>query len=541
MYLIRSGVVVAQPSCIRIRFLSQSPTDTTNSTGVAPPSLQQELSHKRIAEELKSTSVWTSKESWNPDMCRATVSRYEEALLQLSDDGTAAPSELTSAETLNSALKTLLKCRYDPSTLASKVRLWERQLGKLKQTPLTDHVSLRLLTVNGKAGNVGRTLSLLQLRQKRKYEPREREFIYAITSLQAAHSKPRNIFQADREQSVLDNPTRWLDAILMNMHVRGFPLTTSIANRMLLTYASGKTGKAVHHFYRVKRQPIAKVEKEDRPEESVAEMMPKDWYNVPDDDFGHFQPAKIKIKYHTRSPPYYKVPSKVRGSLMDGRSKLDREMDPTFSVPLAAAFAFAESLQHGACGHPPIVLNTGSYNALIKACVYRGALFRAMHVLDTMPSKKCEPNIISYNLILAGLANVGDTVTARDYYLEIINKGLEPDPFTVRALVDGLLNLGDMQSAVTVVQDIFNQHLVLPPYTTHLKILELCLASDMIFEAKRHVYFIQQLWKWEANQYHPEKVVKLIEATKRNTQLQKPALQRLFNYFGEDLPEADFF
>jgi pentatricopeptide repeat protein len=232
-----------------------------------------------------------------------------------------------------------------------------------------------------------------------------------------------------------------------------------------------------------------------------------------------------------------------------GRLRIERETEPDYSIPLASAFAFAHSLQQGACGHDPVVFNVECYNALIKACVYRGALWRAMNVLDTVIRNSTDengvslrPNHISYNLILAGLARVGDVITAQRYYHKMLNEdNLEPDAFTVRAIVDGLLNLADAPAAVTVVQDFFNQHSVLPPYTTHCKILEFCLARGMIYEAKRYVYFIQQLWYWKpVENYHSKAFIQLMRATQHNTQLQKPALQKMFAYFGETLDDRDF-
>jgi hypothetical protein len=112
---------------------------------------------------------------------------------------------------------------------------------------------------------------------------------------------------------------------------------------------------------------------------------------------------------------------------------------------------------------------------------------------------------------------------------------------TVEAIVGGLLNLGDVASAITVVQDCFNQYSVLPPYTTHLKILEFALGRGLIYEAKRHVYFIQQLWKWESNEYHSKEFIKLVTLTQKNPKLSKEAVQKLFAYFGERLDDSDFF
>lgn len=86
----------------------------------------------------------------------------------------------------------------------------------------------------------------------------------------------------------------------------------------------------------------------------------------------------------------------------------------------------------------------------------------------------------------------------------------------------------------------FNQHKVLPPYTTHLKIIEFALGSDLIYEAKRQVYFIQQLWKWTPSS-ESYKFKKIMFATQRNPKLSKRSLQNLFAYFGEELMEEDFF
>ena len=54
------------------------------------------------------------------------------------------------------------------------------------------------------------------------------------------------------------------------------------------------------------------------------------------------------------------------------------------------------------------------------------------------------------------------------------------------------------------------------------------------------MYFLQQLWHWEPNPYHTESFVKLMRATKENSQLQRPALEKLFRYFGETLEDSDF-
>ena len=110
-----------------------------------------------------------------------------------------------------------------------------------------------------------------------------------------------------------------------------------------------------------------------------------------------------------------------------------------------------------------------------------------------------------------------------------------------KALVDGQLNAADISGAVTLVQDAFNQHHVLPPYTSHLKIIEFALGNDLVFEAKRHVYFLQQLWKWQPSKEDTAEFRKMMHLTKSNPKLSRKSLQRLFAYFGEELEEKDFF
>jgi hypothetical protein len=102
----------------------------------------------------------------------------------------------------------------------------------------------------------------------------------------------------------------------------------------------------------------------------------------------------------------------------------------------------------------------------------------------------------------------------------------------------------------------FNQQHLLPPYTTHLKIIEFALGNDLIYEAKRHVYFIQQLWKWKPKEVKGNKggnasdygygqdsksFQNLMYATQKNPKISKKSLQGLFSYFGEELLEEDFF
>lgn len=522
---------------------------------------------------------------WDVDFCVATTNAYEHYLTELAND----PNKLSQDEkaalladgVVDRAFGILLKCKLKPPKLSSKVRDWERALGTIGDIPLTATLSLRLVEVNGKAGNIGRVMKLLDYRSSQLYKPRHDEFAHAVTAVEVAgwplrHN--RNIFMSDADQPLMDNPTRWLDAILLNMQARQFPLSQLLAAMMLDTFASrGRTGKAMHYFYSVHRTPVyssgkdeeeydqelAAATNDDEADKEYDAAMQSAYSKLPG---SQARPYKVRMKLKA-PPPYYKIPTDVKGKLLavapkksesgkktkessnplpskyDGVLKIDRETEPDWSLPLTAAFSFADSLAHGACGHDPIELDLVCYNILIKTCVYRGALWRAMNVLDAvMPSAGVTPDTRSYDSLLSGLARVGDVTLMRSRYQEMISQGIEPSPFTVKHVVDGLLNLGDVSGAITVIQDFFNQHNILPPIATQLKVMEFALGLDMIYEAKRHMYFIQQIWKWEPHyKYESKAFVYYMKTYQRDRRISKDSLQHLFAYFGERLEESDFF
>lgn len=528
--------------------------------------LIEDLQKSAQFNQGKGGNVQSRPEMWDVDFVKDTVQRYEDTLKSLYLDHKEAlnnpnfkplkqPSasllqQFFSADSTTHAFRAMLRCKLPTQELATKVRLWEKYIGTIGRTTLTDDLSLRMIEANGKAGNVGRVVSLLAVRKSRDYTPTSSEFIFAVTAIEAAGLSlriRRNVFLPDADQPKIDDPTRWLDAILLNMSQRNFRLTTKLANRMLNTYATtGKTGKATHFFYKVSRAPIGSNYDGSN---DVHDDSENDAIDRSIDGQAQFQGRPVRVKLTMRPPPpYHKIPSQVRGKLVRKpgtdikQLKLDRESDPDWSPPLTAAVAFADSLKQGACGHEPIELDLISYSTLMKVCVNRGSLWRAMHILDEiMPANDIEPDVIAYNTLLQGLSRVGDVPTMQQYYNQMISKDIQPTKETIGAIVDGLLNLGDVAAAITVVQDSFNQHSVLPPYTTHLKILEFALGSSLVYEAKRHVYFIQQLWKWQPNEYHSDEFRKLMELTKRNPKLSREALEKLFAYFGEKLDDKDFF
>lgn len=657
-------------------FSTSSPNGTSSNSAFAnasdslPPLTAEEYNPKFISDQIHKMAGYNQgrtrgqlhsnfknrkrhERKWDYESVRLTLDDYERHLQYVLDHLTLYsnnsadaqdlfanihPSKekcfethrLLTSSTVSKAARALTRSKMDTPLLSRRIRDMERLVGKIGWTPITEELSYRLLEANGKAGNVRRTLALLELRRSRGYPPREqqnkeyeganphinpgeKEFLHAITSIQSAQlplRRSRNIYlhESAFSDSALDNPTRYLDAILINMSKRGVPLRPEMAARMLDCYAStGRTGRATHFFFKVKRDPIeddgtyipgphpthlGKAGVEDwkaakrregvarvlaiNESESVSDELSKEdeleLKGLNDDDEKQSgMPTHCNRRTKIRMtvlplPPFHKIPSSVKGVPLirnryqpityEGMSKAnertsdtsksmtkyDWEMDRDWSLALTAAFAFADSLTHGACGHNPIELGVVGWNTLIKACCRRGAIHRALKILnETMPQKGLQPDTYSYNTILAALARVGDTRYLQEYLIGMTNKGIRIDKYTAQAIIDGFLNIGDVQGACSLVQDIFNQHDTLPPYTSHLKIIEFALAHGLIFEAKRHVYFIQQLWKWQSSQHHDESFCQLMEETKRNPKLSKEALFKLFRYFGEDLSEKDFF
>jgi hypothetical protein len=494
------------PTVLRlpVRFFSVALTEAPEETPAVDANADSPAD-SQIIEELRETARYGQTPStkyttdWKYEDCRDMLKQWKMS-------GEVSPEAVTLA------LRVLLRCKYEPSVLSQELQAIEKLVGSIGKTPLTDELSLQLLKANGLAGHVGRSISLLGLRKKRGYDPIKDEFQFAIQSIISAsleNKKNRNIYASDASSS-LDNPTRFLDAILLNMHQRDFALTSELSLRMLSTYASSPMGKAVHFHYKVK----------------PTKNGPRLVWN---------QPA-----------PYYKIPSQLKADQeialpgnSERRTKLDFERSEKFT--LAPALTFFESLLQGACGHDPMEPTLELYNIKIKICCFRGAMWRAMEILKTeLPQAGLEANTLSYLRILEGLVRVGDIATMQVFFTEMNQRNVPLNRQVVATMVDGYLNTADVAGSITFVQDVFNQHSILPPYNTHLKILELALCSGNFYEAKRHIYFIQQLWKFQPNDYHEASLKKQVQLTVQHPKLKKKALRQMFRYFGYELEETDF-
>lgn len=318
---------------------TSSPNDYVDSTiKLAPDQYKPVLAQQQIIQASQWNQGTGIEGKWNPEFCHEALSLYTAHLNYIVEHGLEDDDAkmLLSSFTTQRAIKTILKLKLPTPLLSKKIRNMERLIGRINLTPLTPKLSLRLMEANGKAGNVGRTIDLLKLRKIKQYKPIRKEFEFTIQSIVSAGlhmRKNRNLFLSDEQQPEIDNPTRWLDAILINMSERGVALDTEMANRMLYCYAStGRSGKALHFFYRVSKEFVEEEDNafnDDDPNDGRnRDNISSDDNNINDEIkkqmpvFDH-RKAKVVMKMKERMPPYYKVPSEMKLNLGSGKATLD--------------------------------------------------------------------------------------------------------------------------------------------------------------------------------------------------------------------------
>lgn len=218
---------------------------------------------KEATAKIIKAAQWQNSKSWDPQISRDAVRnyilhlRYILQLQQQDTDIVDAEQNILSSHTASLAIQSLLRTKTQTAYLSTNIRHIERLLGSLQSIPMTNQLSFALLHANGKAGNIGRTMQLLALRKEHKFKPKKYEFQHAIQSIISAGldlRKHRNVYVPDEDdmQDPIDNPTRWLDAILINMEERGVTLDIKTANLMLNCFAStGRNAKATYWFFQV--------------------------------------------------------------------------------------------------------------------------------------------------------------------------------------------------------------------------------------------------------------------------------------------------
>ena len=274
-----------------------------------------------IINDITKASQWTKSKLWDPQISRNAVRNYILHLRyihHLQKRHKSLPSDekdklLLSPHTASLAIQSLLRTKTHTPQLSISIRKLERLLGSLESITMTDKLSYTLLHANGKTGNIGRTLNLLSFRQKHGFPPHKYEFNNAIQSIQSAAldvRQFRNVYLSDKNdvQDPMDDPTRWLDAVLVNMYERNVPLDIYTANRMLNCFAAtGRNAKATYWFYQIKQK---KTTEDDRSEDPTNDGLKE---------------TKIQMKMN-RSPSFSKVPGELKDqSRQKGKEDLSKK------------------------------------------------------------------------------------------------------------------------------------------------------------------------------------------------------------------------
>jgi len=91
-----------------------------------------------------------------------------------------------------------------------------------------------------------------------------------------------------------------------------------------------------------------------------------------------------------------------------------------------------------ACGQSPCLVDTISFNTVIKGYAQQGDLGKALEVLERMRSQRCGPNAISFNTAMDAAVRCRKLQEAWVLLHQMQAAGLHPDKFSCSILIKGL-------------------------------------------------------------------------------------------------------
>lgn len=96
--------------------------------------------------------------------------------------------------------------------------------------------------------------------------------------------------------------------------------------------------------------------------------------------------------------------------------------------------------------------DTGAYNAVLNACANLGDTQRFLQLFDEMPEFGCEPEALTYNVMIKLCARVDRKDLLVFVLGRIIEKGISPCMTTLHSLVAAYVGFGDLETAEKIVQ-----------------------------------------------------------------------------------------
>jgi hypothetical protein len=148
-------------------------------------------------------------------------------------------------------------------------------------------------------------------------------------------------------------------------------------------------------------------------------------------------------------------------------------------------------------GHPRIPVREEYLVQILKGYCYAGFYNRAVNTAENLERLHgVKPTALIYEPLLYHLSVVNGALRASDdLFTSMLNKSIKPTVNIVNAVLLGSLKYHDNEvESIEKAQDLYNQHNVRPSPSVLLKILDKSLKKSNIYEAKRAVAIIQQLY-----------------------------------------------
>jgi len=158
---------------------------------------------------------------------------------------------------------------------------------------------------------------------------------------------------------------------------------------------------------------------------------------------------------------------------------------------------FAEAFnESGICDHPRVPMSEGIMQVLINCACHAGAEEKTFDLLNQLEIRYgIQPTSLSYEPIIRYYSRTkGDLTEVNSLLTTMVNKGITLSTQIVDCAIRGYLYHGAEGCALDKAQDIFNQHRIRLLASTALALLDASLKKNDVFEARRVVVVVSQMF-----------------------------------------------
>ncbi|CAI0449800.1 unnamed protein product [Linum tenue] len=120
-------------------------------------------------------------------------------------------------------------------------------------------------------------------------------------------------------------------------------------------------------------------------------------------------------------------------------------------------------------------------NTLLHMYVKCGRLTDARRVFDQMP----DPNVASWNTVIAGLADNGSISEALELFQEMIKSGVEPNEVTFLGLLAACRHAGLVEDGWRLFRSMISDHGLEPQVEHYYCMVELLGQAGLLEEARK--------------------------------------------------------